>query len=115
MKKNMTQNFEHQLSQMLPLIREREATTTRLHPVALTLIGFVLGVCVTYSFMQPNDTPPNREPQNTYRLVLDESNLHEIQRPADVFRYVVSVPVQKPVDESVQWRYSTLRNSLMQL
>jgi hypothetical protein len=111
----MTTDFEQQLEQMIPAIRERTPPQrSRLQPLVTTLLGFALGVCVTYSFMQPNDSAQRSEPQETFRLVFDDSHLERLRRPADVFHCVVRVPVQRWDVDQTQWQYGALRNSLLQ-
>ena len=111
----MTTDFEHQLEQMIPAIWERTPPQRiRLQPFVTTLLGFALGVCVTYYFMQPNDSAQRREPQETFRLVFDDSHLEQLRRPADVFHCVVRVPVQRWDVDQTQWQYGALRNSLLQ-
>jgi len=110
----MTTDFELQLEQMLPAILASSPKKARSHSLAKIAVGFLLGVCVTYGFLQPNDAPQRAEPQETFMLVLDESNLDQLRRPADVFQLVVRQPVrvQPWEDDQSQWRYGTLRESL---
>jgi len=119
----MTTDFEHQLSQMLPAIRDKEPKPKiRRQPLAMILLGFLLGVFVTYSFMQPNESARQPERQETFMLVFDDGNLDQLRRPADVFTSVVRVPVPRveiavPNWESdqTQWQYGTLRNELRRM
>ena len=119
----MTTDFEHQLSQMLPAIRDKEPKPKiRRQPLAMILLGFLLGVFVTYSFMQPNESARQPERQESFIVVFDDSNLDQLRRPADLFQHVVRVPVpQAPVPrleidiDQTQWQYGTLRNNLMRM
>ena len=121
----MTTDFEHQLAQMIPAMRQpdlRTRTSYTLRPargytVAKIAAGFLLGVLVTYSFMQPNDSARETQLQETFMLVFDDSNLDQLRRPADLFQSVVRVPVPKlEIDiDQTQWQYGTLRNNLMRM
>jgi hypothetical protein len=111
----MTTDFEQQLERMLPLMREKEPETNRLPSIATTLLGFALGMLVMYCYMQPTDSLCRVEPQQSFRLVLDESAIQHLRTPADVARYVVRVPIQKTGDRSLETevRYSTLYSLLL--
>ncbi|MCL2005688.1 MAG: hypothetical protein FWG73_05935 [Planctomycetaceae bacterium] len=107
-------DFEHQLTQMVPVIREKEPKQPgRVHSVAKIALGFVLGAFATYCFMQPSDTEPRPERQATYKLVFDEANLQQLRRPMDVRHAIVRVPVP-PKEEPVQWSYGVMRSGLQQ-
>jgi len=114
----MTTDFEHQLSQMLPAMRDKEPKPKiRRQPLAMILLGFLLGVFVTYSFMQPTDSVRKTKPQESFMLVFDDTNLENFRRPADVFQSVVRVPVPKleiEIDQT-QWQYGTMRNELRRM
>jgi hypothetical protein len=112
----MSTNFEHQLAQMLPLMREKtpQPETKRWHSLATTLLGFALGMFVMYCVMQPNDTERRAEPQATFKLVFDESNLHHVRTSADVVRCIVRVPIPKPETGPTLRQYGALRESLRQ-
>ena len=120
----MTTDFEQQLTQMIPAIRQPVARQRkpRTYTVAKIAVGFLLGVFVTYNFMQPNESARQPERQETFMLVFDDSNLDQLRRPADVFQSIVRVPVPKveiavPNWESdqTQWQYGTLRNELRRM
>ena len=114
----MTTDFEHQLSQMLPAIREREPKPKiRQQPLAMILLGFLLGVGATYNFMQPTESARQPERQESFMLVFDDTNLEHLRRPADVFTSVVRVPVQRAIVEidQTQWQYGTMRNELRRM
>jgi hypothetical protein len=108
-------DFEQQLQQMLPLMREREPEAKRLPSLAMMLLGFVLGMVVMYCYMQPNDALRRVAPQPSYRLALDESAIPHLRTPADVAKYVVRVPVQESEyrNQETGVRYSTLHSLLM--
>ena len=114
-------DFEHQLSQMLPVIRDKEPKPKiRQQPLAMILLGFLLGVGATYNFMQPNDSAWETQPQESFMLVFDDTNLEHLRRPADVFTSVVRVPVLKVavpslVGDQTQWQYGTMRNELRRM
>ena len=113
-------DFEHQLAQMIPVIREKEAEketgmAVRIHSIAKIALGFVLGAFATYYFMLPGDAEQKPQQQATYKLVLDEANLEQLRRPADVRHLIVRVPVPPPPrEDTMQWRYGTLRSGLTQ-
>jgi len=113
----MPDDFEHRLERMIPAMRNRppQPETKRLHSAATTLLGFALGMLVMYCIMQPNDARRSAEPQETFRLVLDESNLAQLRTPADVSRCIVRVPIPKPETDQPQWQYGALRESLLRL
>ena len=112
----MTTNFEHQLAQMLPAIREREPKQTiRLQSITKIAAGFVLGMLVMYCYMSPSTAPQRVERQERFVLAFDDTKLQEVRHPADVFRFVVRVPIYQPVVDQTQWQYGTLRNSLLNL
>jgi hypothetical protein len=115
----MTTEFEQQLAQMLPVIRDNEPKpNVRLHSVAKIALGFILGVFATYYWMQPHHlagTPLNSTRQESFRLVLDESAVGQLRSPADLSRCIVRVPIPKPEAEQAQWQYRVLRESLLQL
>ena len=123
----MTTDFEKQLELMIPMMRQPDLHTrtsytlrpARGYTVAKIALGFLLGVLVTYSFMQPNDSARETGPQETFMLVFDDSSLDQLRRPADLFQSVVRVPVPVPkleIDiDQTQWQYGTLRNSLMRM
>ena len=103
---------------MLPAIREREPKPKiRQQPLAMILLGFLLGVGAMYCFMQPNDSARETQPQESFMLVFDDTNLEHLRRPADVFASVVRVPVQRMAVEidQTQWQYGTMRNELRRM
>jgi len=113
-------DFEHQLSQMLPAMHAPPPKTTRNYTVAKIALGFLLGVGATYNFMQPNDSAWETQPQESFMLVFDDTNLEHLRRPADVFTSVVRVPVLKVavpslVGDQTQWQYGTMRNELRRM
>ena len=112
----MTTDFEHQLSQMLPAIREREPKPT-IHLQSITKIaaGFLLGMLVMYCYMSPSDSSQRVERQERFVLAFDDTKLQEVRHPADVFRFVVRVPIVIPEYDQTQWQYGVLRNSLLNL
>jgi len=109
----MTTDFERQLEQMLPAVLD--TTKPKQRTFAKIALGFVLGVIATYVFMQSGDTPRQADWQARYTLAFDDTKLHEVRQPADMFRLVVRVPIQQPVIDQTQWQYGTLRNNLLQL
>jgi hypothetical protein len=112
----MTNNFEHQLSQMLPAIREREPKQTpRIQSIAKIALGFILGMVVMYGLMMPTDAPQRVERQERFVLVFDDTKLQEVRHPADIFRFVERVPIAQVEFEQTQWQHGMLRNSLMTL
>ena len=110
-------DFEQQLAQMLPVMRQPAARqrTPRMYSVAKIAAGFLLGVFVTYSFMHPNESAQQDKPQETFMLVFDDNNLNQLWRPGDVFQNIVRVPVPKIEIDQTQWQYGTLRKNLPQM
>ena len=108
------QDFEHQLKQMLPAIRERESKP-KTQSITKIAAGFILGMLVMYCYMLPSDSSRTVERQERFVLAFDETKLQEVRHPADVFRFVVRVPIQQPVVEQAQWQYGVLRNNLLNL
>ena len=107
-------DFEQRLQQMIPVIRDREPQpTVRVHSFAKIVLGFVLGAFATYCCMLPVDTPQRPERQETFKWVLDDTNLQQLRRPIDIVHCVVRVPVP-PMVEQEQWQYGTMRNNLLQ-
>jgi hypothetical protein len=100
---------------MLPLIREKTPETKRPHSAITTLLGFVLGMFVMYCTMLPNDSPHSPVPQESYKLVFDESALENVRTSADVSRCIVRMPIPKPIVDQTQWQYGVLRESLLRL
>ena len=112
----MTTHFERQLEQMIPIIRKREPKQTiRLQSITKIAAGFILGMLVMYCSMSPSDSTRTVERQERFVLTLDDTKLQEVRHPADVFRFVVRVPIYQPVVDQTQWQYGTLRNSLLNL
>jgi hypothetical protein len=113
----MTHNFEHQLAQMLPIIREETPKqTVRLQSVTKIALGFALGMLAMYCYMLPSDSPQRVERQERFVLTFDDTKLQEVRQPVDIFRFVVRVPIPQPeYDDQTQWQHGTLRNNLMQL
>ena len=101
---------------MIPVIRDREPQPQlRLHSFAKIALGFILGALATYYWMQPGDVVQRPERLETFKLVLDDTNLQHLRRPMDVRHLVVRVPVPPPMVGQEQWQYGTMRNSLLQL
>jgi hypothetical protein len=111
-------DFEHQLQQMLPVIREREPKqTVHLPSVTKIALGFILGMAVMYGYMLPSDSlhdsPQQAERQERFVLAFNDAKLQEIRQPADIFRIVERVPIVTPEYDYTQWQYGVLRNSLL--
>jgi len=113
----MTTDFEKQLESMLPAMHVPPPKASRNYTFAKIAAGFLLGVFVTYCFMQPSNSARETQRQETFMLVFDDTNLENLRRPADVFQSVVRVPVQKleiEIDQT-QWQYGTMRNELRRM
>jgi hypothetical protein len=116
----MTTDFEQQLELMLPVMQmpsPKAVPSVRLQSFAKIAAGFLLGVFVTYYCMQPSDTAHRPQPQESFMLVFDDTNIENFRRPADLLRSVTRVPVPKvEIDiDQTQWQYGTMRNNLLRL